>query len=81
MTTAVALDLGGGSTQITYRPLEQQSINTAPDGYIKQMKVFGKSVQLYSNRYVVHLNNMIVLLQLSRQWTHCIEIVDSATEC
>jgi hypothetical protein len=50
--TAVALDLGGGSTQVTFRPLEDQTFVDLPDDFEHTLSVFGTSVRLYTHRFV-----------------------------
>ncbi len=48
--TAAALDLGGGSTQVTFRPLLTDTIEAAPPNFIKDIKMFGETVRLYTHR-------------------------------
>uniref|UniRef100_A0A8C5MPL9 nucleoside diphosphate phosphatase n=1 Tax=Leptobrachium leishanense TaxID=445787 RepID=A0A8C5MPL9_9ANUR len=46
------LDLGGGSTQITFYPYEKDTFPSAPAGYISAHKLFNRSYTLYSHSYL-----------------------------
>lgn len=46
------LDLGGGSTQITFYPYEKDTFPSAPAGYITAHKLFNKTYTLYSHSYL-----------------------------
>ena len=48
----VALDLGGGSTQITFAPRDQATLATAPASYLHSASVFGKEQTLYTHSYL-----------------------------
>ena len=48
----VALDLGGGSTQITFAPRDQATLSTAPASYLHTASVFGKEQTLYTHSYL-----------------------------
>ena len=48
----VALDLGGGSTQITFAPRDQATLATAPASYLHTASVFGKEQTLYTHSYL-----------------------------
>lgn len=51
LKTKGILDLGGGSTQITFAPSQGSTIAEGiPSGYIKQRNFFGKTYQLYTHR-------------------------------
>uniref|UniRef100_A0A8C5CPU2 nucleoside diphosphate phosphatase n=1 Tax=Gadus morhua TaxID=8049 RepID=A0A8C5CPU2_GADMO len=52
--TVGILDLGGGSTQITFLPNLRKTIESSPGvDYVAQFEVFNSSHQLYSHRYVL----------------------------
>lgn len=51
--TAAALDLGGGSTQVTFRPLYNRTIDEAPPNFIHSVKVFTVDVKIYTYRYIL----------------------------
>ncbi|XP_007952375.1 ectonucleoside triphosphate diphosphohydrolase 6 [Orycteropus afer afer] len=46
------LDLGGGSTQITFLPSIEGTLQTSPAGYITSLQMFNKTYQLYSYSYL-----------------------------
>ncbi|KAM9248364.1 ectonucleoside triphosphate diphosphohydrolase 6 isoform 1-T4 [Dugong dugon] len=46
------LDLGGGSTQITFLPSLQGTLQTSPAGYITLLQMFNRTYQLYSYSYL-----------------------------
>lgn len=48
----VALDLGGGSTQITFLPKFQETFDTAPTSYLHPFKVLATPQTLYSHSYL-----------------------------
>ena len=48
----VALDLGGGSTQITFAPRDQATLATSPPSYLHAASVFGKEQTLYTHSYL-----------------------------
>ncbi|CAC5418874.1 ENTPD5_6 [Mytilus coruscus] len=47
-----ALDLGGGSSQITFIPNQQETLNTVPKDFIKSMELFKKKLNLYTHSYL-----------------------------
>lgn len=49
--TVGMLDLGGGSTQITFSPRDEKTIQTSPDD-ITSMKMFNLTYTLYSHSYL-----------------------------
>nr|XP_057915280.1 ectonucleoside triphosphate diphosphohydrolase 6 isoform X2 [Doryrhamphus excisus] len=51
-STAGMLDLGGGSTQITFSPEGERSIQTSPMDYIRSFTVFNISRTLYVHSYL-----------------------------
>uniref|UniRef100_A0A915KF03 Uncharacterized protein n=1 Tax=Romanomermis culicivorax TaxID=13658 RepID=A0A915KF03_ROMCU len=51
-STAAALDLGGGSTQITFKPKLNATLQSAPANYIKQIRLFSKTVNIYTHSYL-----------------------------
>uniref|UniRef100_UPI003AAE4FD3 ectonucleoside triphosphate diphosphohydrolase 6 n=1 Tax=Centroberyx gerrardi TaxID=166262 RepID=UPI003AAE4FD3 len=46
------LDLGGGSTQITFRPQDEKTIQTSPFDYISSFQMFNNTHTLYSHSYL-----------------------------
>ena len=48
----VALDLGGGSTQITFAPREGETLASSPANFLHQKTVSSKPVTLYSHSYL-----------------------------
>ncbi|XP_075720601.1 ectonucleoside triphosphate diphosphohydrolase 6 [Rhinoderma darwinii] len=46
------LDLGGGSTQITFYPYERTTFTTAPPGFITNFQLFNRTFHLYSHSYL-----------------------------
>ncbi|XP_069810903.1 ectonucleoside triphosphate diphosphohydrolase 6 isoform X2 [Dendropsophus ebraccatus] len=46
------LDLGGGSTQITFYPYEKTTFPSAPAGYITNFQLFNRTFHLYSHSYL-----------------------------
>ena len=52
MKSYVALDLGGGSTQVTFAPRHAATFAGAPEGFLHPVRVAGEEVQLYSHSYL-----------------------------
>lgn len=50
--TLVALDLGGGSTQITFVPVEGDTVNTTPADYLTTISLLHKNLDLYTHSYL-----------------------------
>nr|XP_039260665.1 ectonucleoside triphosphate diphosphohydrolase 5-like isoform X2 [Styela clava] len=50
--TVGTIDLGGGSMQITFSPVERKTIDTAPDGFIQETSVFNNRMQVYVHSYL-----------------------------
>ncbi|XP_054655163.1 ectonucleoside triphosphate diphosphohydrolase 6 isoform X2 [Dunckerocampus dactyliophorus] len=50
--TAGMLDLGGGSTQITFSPEDERTIQTSPMDYIRSLTVFSISRTIYVHSYL-----------------------------
>ncbi|KAG0711967.1 Ectonucleoside triphosphate diphosphohydrolase 5 [Chionoecetes opilio] len=50
--TLVALDLGGGSTQITFVPVEGDTISTTPPDYLTNISLLHKNLNLYTHSYL-----------------------------
>ncbi|XP_061767411.1 ectonucleoside triphosphate diphosphohydrolase 6 isoform X2 [Nerophis ophidion] len=50
--TAGMLDLGGGSTQITFSPQDEKSVQTSPMDYIRSLTLFSISRTLYTHSYL-----------------------------
>ncbi|KAK1793685.1 hypothetical protein P4O66_011452 [Electrophorus voltai] len=50
--TVGMLDLGGGSTQITFSPQDEKTIQMSPFDYVKSFQMFNSSHTLYSHSYL-----------------------------
>ncbi|XP_047013811.1 ectonucleoside triphosphate diphosphohydrolase 6 isoform X3 [Ictalurus punctatus] len=50
--TVGMLDLGGGSTQITFSPQDEKTIQTSPIDYVTSFQMFNSSRTLYSHSYL-----------------------------
>lgn len=50
--TVGMLDLGGGSTQITFSPQDEMTIQTSPIDYITSFQMFNSTHTLYSHSYL-----------------------------
>uniref|UniRef100_A0A665WZU0 nucleoside diphosphate phosphatase n=1 Tax=Echeneis naucrates TaxID=173247 RepID=A0A665WZU0_ECHNA len=50
--TVGILDLGGGSTQITFLPKSKKTIQSAPSNYIARFNLFNHTYQLYTHSYL-----------------------------
>ncbi|KAL6105705.1 entpd5 [Pungitius sinensis] len=50
--TVGILDLGGGSTQITFLPKSKKTVQSAPPTYIAQFNLFDHQYQLYTHSYL-----------------------------
>uniref|UniRef100_A0A672FR31 nucleoside diphosphate phosphatase n=1 Tax=Salarias fasciatus TaxID=181472 RepID=A0A672FR31_SALFA len=50
--TVGILDLGGGSTQITFLPKSKKTVQSAPPSYIAQFSLFNNTYQLYTHSYL-----------------------------
>ncbi|XP_012583845.1 PREDICTED: ectonucleoside triphosphate diphosphohydrolase 6 isoform X2 [Condylura cristata] len=46
------LDLGGGSTQITFLPRVEGTLQTSPPGYLTSLQMFNRTYKLYSYSYL-----------------------------
>uniref|UniRef100_G1PDM8 nucleoside diphosphate phosphatase n=3 Tax=Myotis lucifugus TaxID=59463 RepID=G1PDM8_MYOLU len=46
------LDLGGGSTQITFLPRVEDTLRTSPPGYLTSLQIFNRTYKLYSYSYL-----------------------------
>ncbi|KAM8775086.1 ectonucleoside triphosphate diphosphohydrolase 6 isoform 2-T2 [Rhynchonycteris naso] len=46
------LDLGGGSTQITFLPRVEDTLQTSPPGYLTALQIFNRTYKLYSYSYL-----------------------------
>ncbi|KAM8859640.1 ectonucleoside triphosphate diphosphohydrolase 6 isoform 3-T9 [Spinachia spinachia] len=51
-STAGMLDLGGGSTQITFSPQEEKTIQTSPMDYIRSFRMFNSTHTVYTHSYL-----------------------------
>lgn len=49
--TLVALDLGGGSTQITFVPVEGETMSSTPADYLTSISLLRKNLNLYTHRW------------------------------
>ncbi|XP_067681163.1 ectonucleoside triphosphate diphosphohydrolase 5-like [Haliotis asinina] len=47
-----ALDLGGGSTQITFVPKQKETIESVPDSYLTRTNLFNRNYRLYTHSYL-----------------------------
>ncbi|KAK8729326.1 hypothetical protein OTU49_008764 [Cherax quadricarinatus] len=50
--TLVALDLGGGSTQITFVPVEDETVKKTPEDYLTSISLLHKNLNLYTHSYL-----------------------------
>ncbi|XP_034017669.1 ectonucleoside triphosphate diphosphohydrolase 5-like isoform X2 [Thalassophryne amazonica] len=50
--TVGILDLGGGSTQITFLPNPRRTIKSAPADYVARFHIFNSTYELYSHSYL-----------------------------
>ncbi|XP_068245641.1 ectonucleoside triphosphate diphosphohydrolase 5-like isoform X2 [Palaemon carinicauda] len=50
--TMVALDLGGGSTQITFVPVESETLRSTPEDYLTSISLLHKELKLYTHSYL-----------------------------
>ncbi|XP_049596070.1 ectonucleoside triphosphate diphosphohydrolase 5 [Syngnathus scovelli] len=50
--TVGILDLGGGSTQITFLPKSKRTVDFAPNSYIAKFSLFNSTYQLYTHSYL-----------------------------
>ncbi|XP_045120432.1 ectonucleoside triphosphate diphosphohydrolase 5-like isoform X3 [Portunus trituberculatus] len=50
--TLVALDLGGGSTQITFVPMEDDTVRGTPADYLTTISLLHKNLNLYTHSYL-----------------------------
>ncbi|XP_071329580.1 ectonucleoside triphosphate diphosphohydrolase 6 [Trachinotus anak] len=50
--TVGMLDLGGGSTQITFSPQDEKTIQTSPIDYIRTFQMFNHTHTVYSHSYL-----------------------------
>ncbi|XP_056294581.1 ectonucleoside triphosphate diphosphohydrolase 6 isoform X2 [Pseudoliparis swirei] len=51
-STVGMLDLGGGSTQITFSPQDQKTIQTSPIDYIRSFRMFNRTHTVYTHSYL-----------------------------
>uniref|UniRef100_A0A3Q3D434 nucleoside diphosphate phosphatase n=1 Tax=Hippocampus comes TaxID=109280 RepID=A0A3Q3D434_HIPCM len=52
LRTVGILDLGGGSTQITFLPKSKKTVESAPHSYIAKFNLFNSTYQLYTHSYL-----------------------------
>ncbi|XP_023684146.1 ectonucleoside triphosphate diphosphohydrolase 5 [Paramormyrops kingsleyae] len=60
--TVGILDLGGGSTQITFLPKLKKTVNSAPADYIARFDMFNTTYELYTHSY---LGNGLIAARLA----------------
>ncbi|XP_053488754.1 ectonucleoside triphosphate diphosphohydrolase 5 [Ictalurus furcatus] len=60
--TVGILDLGGGSTQITFLPKSKKTVQNAPHDYIARVNMFNTTYELYTHSY---LGNGLVAARLA----------------
>uniref|UniRef100_A0A8C1FYX6 nucleoside diphosphate phosphatase n=2 Tax=Cyprinus carpio TaxID=7962 RepID=A0A8C1FYX6_CYPCA len=60
--TVGILDLGGGSTQITFLPRLKKTVLTAPPNYIAKINMFNSTFELYTHSY---LGNGLIAARLA----------------
>uniref|UniRef100_A0A3Q1FHV6 Ectonucleoside triphosphate diphosphohydrolase 6 n=1 Tax=Acanthochromis polyacanthus TaxID=80966 RepID=A0A3Q1FHV6_9TELE len=51
-STVGMLDLGGGSTQITFSPQDEKTIQTSPIDYIRSFQMFNNTHTVYTHSYL-----------------------------
>ncbi|KAI8487694.1 Ectonucleoside triphosphate diphosphohydrolase 5 [Branchiostoma belcheri] len=51
-STQGALDLGGGSTQITFSPRDSETLRSSPEGFVRPVDIFHKTYMLYVHSYL-----------------------------
>ncbi|KAK9541110.1 hypothetical protein VZT92_001181 [Zoarces viviparus] len=51
-STVGMLDLGGGSTQITFSPQDEKTIQTSPTDYIRSFRMFNSTHTVYTHSYL-----------------------------
>uniref|UniRef100_A0A8C2WPV1 nucleoside diphosphate phosphatase n=1 Tax=Cyclopterus lumpus TaxID=8103 RepID=A0A8C2WPV1_CYCLU len=51
-STVGMLDLGGGSTQITFSPQDEKTIQTSPIDYIRSFRMFNSTHTVYTHSYL-----------------------------
>ncbi|XP_066091999.1 ectonucleoside triphosphate diphosphohydrolase 6 isoform X4 [Saccopteryx bilineata] len=61
------LDLGGGSTQITFLPRVEDTLQTSPPGYLTSLQIFNRTYKLYSYSFKGEWEHAEVTYRLSGQ--------------
>ncbi|XP_066282844.1 ectonucleoside triphosphate diphosphohydrolase 5-like [Branchiostoma lanceolatum] len=51
-STQGALDLGGGSTQITFSPRDKETLKSSPEGFVRPVTIFHQTYMLYVHSYL-----------------------------
>eukprot|EP00058_Branchiostoma_floridae_P019055 XP_002604544.1 hypothetical protein BRAFLDRAFT_79389 [Branchiostoma floridae] len=51
-STKGALDLGGGSTQITFSPRDKETLRSSPESFVRPVTIFHKTYMLYVHSYL-----------------------------
>ncbi|XP_053206405.1 ectonucleoside triphosphate diphosphohydrolase 5-like [Panonychus citri] len=52
LNSVAHLDLGGGSTQVTFPPIREKTVNESPEGFIVERNLIGTKKQLYTHSYL-----------------------------
>lgn len=55
INTVVALDLGGGSTQVSFVPLKNDTLNSEQAKYLTRIVAFFKNFDVFCRRYVMFM--------------------------
>lgn len=51
-SNVAALDMGGGSTQITFVPSQMETLHTVPNDFAETIELFKKKISLYTHSYL-----------------------------
>lgn len=64
--TVAALDLGGGSIQITFIPTNSKQIIKDLPEFITEYSIMNENVKLYSHRYMKNRNALVIFLKTNK---------------